>query len=64
MVPMNSYSEALKMFLRYLKGSPALGNWYTRDAKFDLTGYLDAYCTVYKDDRKGPTGSCHSLEGN
>nr|GEV71783.1 retrovirus-related Pol polyprotein from transposon TNT 1-94 [Tanacetum cinerariifolium] len=40
--PNEHYASAVKMILRYLKGTINLGLWYPKDFGFDLTAYSDA----------------------
>ncbi|KAJ9539388.1 hypothetical protein OSB04_032121 [Centaurea solstitialis] len=40
--PKESHLTAVKRIFRYLKGTPNLGLWYSKDSGFDLTAYSDS----------------------
>ncbi|KAJ9546418.1 hypothetical protein OSB04_018961 [Centaurea solstitialis] len=61
--PKESHLTALKRIFRYLKGTPNLGLWYSKDSGFDLTAYSDSDFARCKIDRKSTTGGCHLLGG-
>ncbi|GJV24679.1 putative ribonuclease H-like domain-containing protein [Tanacetum coccineum] len=39
--PKTSHLLAVKRILRYLKGKPTLGLWYSKDSPFELVAYTD-----------------------
>ncbi|KAJ9565935.1 hypothetical protein OSB04_001901 [Centaurea solstitialis] len=61
--PKKSHLTAVKRIFRYLKGTPNLGLWYSKDSGFDLTAYSDSDFAGCKIDRKSTTGGCHLLGG-
>ncbi|KAJ9551910.1 hypothetical protein OSB04_015955 [Centaurea solstitialis] len=61
--PKESHLTAVKQIFRYLKGTPNLGLWYSKDSGFDLTAYSDSDFAGSKIDRKSTTGGCHVLGG-
>ncbi|KAJ9566983.1 hypothetical protein OSB04_002949 [Centaurea solstitialis] len=61
--PKESHLTAVKRIFRYLKGTPNLGLWYSKDSGFDLTDYSDSDFAGCKIDRKSTTGGCHLLGG-
>ncbi|KAJ9546608.1 hypothetical protein OSB04_019151 [Centaurea solstitialis] len=61
--PKESHLTAVKRIIRYLKGTPNLGLWYSKDSGFDLTAYSDSDFAGCKIDRKSTTGGCHLLGG-
>ncbi|KAJ9557089.1 hypothetical protein OSB04_011703 [Centaurea solstitialis] len=61
--PKESHLTAEKRIFRYLKGTPNLGLWYSKDSGFDLTAYSDSDFVGCKIDRKSTTGGCHLLGG-
>ncbi|KAJ9566817.1 LOW QUALITY PROTEIN: hypothetical protein OSB04_002783 [Centaurea solstitialis] len=61
--PKESHLTAVKRIFRYLKGTPNLGLWYSKDSGFDLTAYSDSDFSGCKIDRKSTTGGCHLLGG-
>ncbi|KAJ9545567.1 hypothetical protein OSB04_025274 [Centaurea solstitialis] len=61
--PKESHLTAVKQIFRYLKGTPNLGLWYSKDSGFDLTAYSDSDFAGCKIDRKSTTGGCHLLGG-
>ncbi|KAJ9544821.1 hypothetical protein OSB04_024528 [Centaurea solstitialis] len=61
--PKESHLTAIKRIFRYLKGTPNLGLWYSKDSGFDLTTYSDSDFAGCKIDRKSTTGGCHLLGG-
>ncbi|KAJ9564858.1 hypothetical protein OSB04_000824 [Centaurea solstitialis] len=61
--PKESHLTAVKRIFRYLKGTPNLGLWYSKDSGFDLTAYFDSDFAGCKIDRKSTTGGCHLLGG-
>ncbi|KAJ9560830.1 hypothetical protein OSB04_005990 [Centaurea solstitialis] len=57
--PKESHLTAVKRIFRYLKGTPNLGLWYSKDSGFDLTAYSDSDFAGCKIDRKSTTaGIC------
>ncbi|KAJ9542321.1 hypothetical protein OSB04_028827 [Centaurea solstitialis] len=61
--PKESHLIVVKRIFRYLKGTPNLGLWYSKDSGFDLTAYSDSDFAGCKIDRKSTTGGCHLLGG-
>ncbi|KAJ9557295.1 hypothetical protein OSB04_011909 [Centaurea solstitialis] len=61
--PKESHLTAVKRIFRYLKGTPNMGLWYSKDSGFDLTAYSDSDFAGSKIDRKSTTGGCHLLGG-
>ncbi|KAJ9539324.1 hypothetical protein OSB04_032057 [Centaurea solstitialis] len=61
--PKESHLTAVKRIFRYLKGTPNMGLWYSKDSGFDLTAYSDSDFAGCKIDRKSTTGGCHLLGG-
>ncbi|KAJ9548573.1 hypothetical protein OSB04_021116, partial [Centaurea solstitialis] len=61
--PKESHLTAVKRIFRYLKETPNLGLWYSKDSGFDLTAYSDSDFAGCKIDRKSTTGGCHLLGG-
>ncbi|KAJ9565707.1 hypothetical protein OSB04_001673 [Centaurea solstitialis] len=61
--PKESHLTAIKRIFRYLKGTPNLSLWYSKDSGFDLTAYSDSDFAGCKIDRKNTTGGCHLLGG-
>ncbi|KAJ9556613.1 hypothetical protein OSB04_011227 [Centaurea solstitialis] len=61
--PKESHLTAVKWIFRYLKGTPNLGLWYSKDSGFDLTAYSDSDFAGCKIDRKSTTGGCHLIGG-
>ncbi|KAJ9544271.1 hypothetical protein OSB04_023978 [Centaurea solstitialis] len=57
------YLTASRPDIIYLKGTPNLGLWYSKDSGFDLTAYSDSDFAGCKIDRKSTTGRCHLLGG-
>ncbi|KAJ9556551.1 hypothetical protein OSB04_011165 [Centaurea solstitialis] len=61
--PKESHLTAVKRIFRYLKGTPNLGLWYSKDSGFDLKAYSDSDFAGCKIDRKSTIGGCHLLGG-
>ncbi|KAJ9545145.1 hypothetical protein OSB04_024852 [Centaurea solstitialis] len=61
--PKESHLIAVKRIFRYLKGTPNLGLWYSKDSGLDLMAYSDSDFAGCKIDRKSTTGGCHLLGG-
>ncbi|KAJ9542162.1 hypothetical protein OSB04_028668 [Centaurea solstitialis] len=61
--PKESHLTVVKRIFRYLKGTPNLDLWYSKDSGFDLTAYSDSDFAGCKIDRKSTTGGCHLLGG-
>ncbi|KAJ9556718.1 hypothetical protein OSB04_011332 [Centaurea solstitialis] len=61
--PKESHLTAVKRIFRYLKRTPNLGLWYSKDSGFDLTAYSDSDFAGCKIDRNSTTGGCHLLGG-
>ncbi|KAJ9542460.1 hypothetical protein OSB04_028966 [Centaurea solstitialis] len=53
--PKESQLTAVKWIFRYLKGTPNLGLWYSKDSRFNLTAYSDSDFAGCKIDRKSTT---------
>nr|GEU55131.1 putative ribonuclease H-like domain-containing protein [Tanacetum cinerariifolium] len=56
-----SHLNAVIRILRYLKGKPHLGLWYSRDSPFNLVAYSDSDYAGASLDRKFTTGGCQFL---
>ncbi|GKB80939.1 putative ribonuclease H-like domain-containing protein [Tanacetum coccineum] len=54
--PKTSHLLAVKRISRYLKGTPTLGLWYSRESPFELVAYTDSAYTGATQDRKSTTG--------
>ncbi|XP_018436057.2 secreted RxLR effector protein 161-like [Raphanus sativus] len=54
--PKVSHGNALKVILRYLKGTTAHGLTFTRGNKMELVGYSDSSHNIDEDDRRSTTG--------
>ncbi|GJR44607.1 putative ribonuclease H-like domain-containing protein [Tanacetum coccineum] len=50
-----------KSMIRYLKGKPTLGLWYSRDSPFELVAYTNSDYAGATQDRKSTTGGCQFL---
>ncbi|GJS70127.1 putative ribonuclease H-like domain-containing protein [Tanacetum coccineum] len=50
-----------RSMIRYLKGKPTLGLWYSRDSPFELVAYTDSDYAGATQDRKSTTGGCQFL---
>ena len=59
--PRESHLIAIKQIFRYLKGTPNLGIWFSREYGFDLIGYSDADYAGCRIDMKSTTGTCQFL---
>ncbi|GKC16859.1 uncharacterized mitochondrial protein-like protein, partial [Tanacetum coccineum] len=59
--PKTSHLLAVKRIIRYLKGKPTLGLWYSRDSLFELVAYTDSDYAGATQDRKSTTGGCQFL---
>ncbi|KAJ9544963.1 hypothetical protein OSB04_024670 [Centaurea solstitialis] len=59
--PKESHLAAVKRILRYLKGTPELGLWYSKDSSFELISFTDSDYGGCKLDRKSTSGSCQFL---
>ncbi|KAJ9557526.1 hypothetical protein OSB04_012140 [Centaurea solstitialis] len=57
------YLTASRPDIIYLKGTPNLGLWYSKDSGFDLTAYSDSDFAGCKINRKSTTSGCHLLGG-
>ncbi|GJU79222.1 hypothetical protein Tco_1276292 [Tanacetum coccineum] len=53
----------MKRILRYLKGTPTLGQYYPKCSGFDLKGYSDSDYAGCNMDRKSTLGACQILCG-
>ncbi|GKE38746.1 uncharacterized mitochondrial protein-like protein [Tanacetum coccineum] len=56
--PKTSHLLAVKRIFRYLKGTPSLGLWYSKDSPLELVAYTDSDYTGATLDRKSTTGGC------
>lgn len=56
-----SHLQAVKLILRYLKGTTNLRLWYRNGSNFELVGYGDADDAGYLVDRKSTTDMAHFL---
>ncbi|GKE09335.1 retrovirus-related pol polyprotein from transposon TNT 1-94 [Tanacetum coccineum] len=54
--PKESHLTAMKRILRYLKGTPTLGLYYSKCSGFDLKGYSDSDYAGCNMDRKSTSG--------
>ncbi|XP_074336888.1 secreted RxLR effector protein 161-like [Apium graveolens] len=61
--PRESHLVAVNRILRYLKATPYLGLWYTRESDFSLVGYSDVNFAGCKIDRKSTSCGCQYLGG-
>ncbi|KAJ9556015.1 LOW QUALITY PROTEIN: hypothetical protein OSB04_010629 [Centaurea solstitialis] len=59
--PKESHLTVLKQIFKYMKGTPNLGLWYSKDSGFDLTAYSDSDFAGCKLDRKSTTGDFQLL---
>ncbi|GJS09697.1 hypothetical protein Tco_0366493 [Tanacetum coccineum] len=59
--PKPSNLLAVKRIVRYLKGKPTLGLWYSRDSPFKLVDYTDSDYARATLDRKSTTRGCQFL---
>nr|GFA47135.1 uncharacterized mitochondrial protein AtMg00810-like [Tanacetum cinerariifolium] len=59
--PNEHHVSAIKMIIRYLKGTINLGLWYSKDSGFDLTAYSDADHAGCHLDRKSTSDSVQFL---
>ncbi|GKE23562.1 putative ribonuclease H-like domain-containing protein [Tanacetum coccineum] len=50
-----------RSMIRYLKGKPTLGLWYSKDSPFELVAYTDSDYARATQDRKSTTGGCQFL---
>ncbi|GJU36366.1 hypothetical protein Tco_1184720, partial [Tanacetum coccineum] len=55
------YLTTSRLDIRYLKGNPTLGLWYSRDSPFELVAYTDSDYARATQDRKSTTGGCQFL---
>ena len=59
--PRESHLLATKRIFRYLKDTPSLGLWYSKDSTFALHAFSDADFGGCKIDRKSTLGTCQFL---
>ena len=59
--PKESHLSAVKIILRYLRGTMNLGLWYSKGTHFDITSYLDEDFVGCQPDRKSTSDTCHFL---
>ncbi|GKF05865.1 hypothetical protein Tco_0036533, partial [Tanacetum coccineum] len=50
-----------RSMIRYLKGKPTLGLWYSRDSQFELVAYTNSDYAGATQDRKSTTRGCQFL---
>ncbi|GJY86423.1 retrovirus-related pol polyprotein from transposon TNT 1-94 [Tanacetum coccineum] len=62
--PKTLHLLAVKRTLRYLKGKPTLGLWYSKDSPFELVAYTDSDYARATQDRKSTTRDCPTLRRN
>ena len=62
--PLEPHLLAVKRILRYVKGTPHLGLWYSKDTNHFLSGYCDADWAGNIDDRKSTSGGCFYFGNN
>ncbi|KAG7578131.1 Zinc finger CCHC-type [Arabidopsis thaliana x Arabidopsis arenosa] len=60
--PKESHGAALKQILRYLRGTLALGLFFTRGEKTKLVGYSDSSHNIDEDDGRSTTGHVFYFE--
>nr|XP_043630036.1 uncharacterized mitochondrial protein AtMg00810-like [Erigeron canadensis] len=61
--PRESHMKPVKRILRYLKGQPVLGLWYSIGGDFEFMSYNDADYGGCNYDRKSSSGGCQFLGG-
>nr|XP_043611595.1 secreted RxLR effector protein 161-like [Erigeron canadensis] len=61
--PRESHMKAVKRYLRYLKGKPVLGLWYSIGGDFKFIASIDTYYGGCNFDRKSTSGGCQFLRG-
>ncbi|GJW77173.1 retrovirus-related pol polyprotein from transposon TNT 1-94 [Tanacetum coccineum] len=59
--PTEKHLHALKRIFRYLKGTPNIGLWYSKDTGVALTAYKDADRAGCRDTRRSTSGSVQFL---
>ncbi|CAL1381785.1 unnamed protein product [Linum trigynum] len=59
--PTTVHLKALHRILRYLKGCPAQGLWFSSSSSLQLSGYCDSDWATCPDSRKSITGYCTFL---
>ena len=59
--PRESHLTAIKIILRYLKGTPNLGLMYEKTSEYRLSGYCDADYAGDIMERKSTPGNCQFL---
>ena len=59
--PKESYLNAVKKILKYLKGTQSIGLWYSKNSLIDLIRYSDADFAGCKLDRKSTSRTCQFL---
>ena len=62
--PKESYLNAVKRILKYLKGTQSICLWYSKNSSIDLIGYSDADFAGCKLDRKSTSRTCQFLKVN
>ncbi|KAI3827948.1 hypothetical protein L1987_02037 [Smallanthus sonchifolius] len=61
--PKVSHLQAVKRIIRYLKGAPRLGLWYSKNDNFNLYAYTDSDYGGCNLDKKSTSGGCQFLGG-
>ena len=62
--PKESHLTVVKQIIRYIKGTPDYGLWYSKDSNACLAGYSDAEWASSVDDRKSNPRGCFYLGNN
>nr|GEV36179.1 hypothetical protein [Tanacetum cinerariifolium] len=60
--PTEKHLKEVKRIFRYLRGTVNTGLWYTKDSRFELTGFSDADYAGCKDTFKSTFGGAQFLE--
>ncbi|GJT91094.1 retrovirus-related pol polyprotein from transposon TNT 1-94 [Tanacetum coccineum] len=59
--PIEKHLHAVKQIFRYLRGTPNMGLWYSKDTNIALTAFADADHAGCQDTRKSTSGSAQFL---
>nr|GFC31556.1 uncharacterized mitochondrial protein AtMg00810-like [Tanacetum cinerariifolium] len=59
--PIKKHLHAVKRIFRYLKATPNMGLWYSKDTNIALTAFADADYAGCQDTRKSTFGSAQFL---
>ncbi|GJR06814.1 retrovirus-related pol polyprotein from transposon TNT 1-94 [Tanacetum coccineum] len=59
--PTKKHLQVVKWIFQYLKGTPNMGLWYSKDTSIALTAYADAHHTGCQDTRRSTSGSAQFL---